>query len=92
MAGGYDNNLSGVLFVNDKGDNEKRPDWKGSAEINGEHFWVSGWARSGAKGELISLKFELKDAAKAATSHSVPKQEKAAAAVASYAGDDDIPF
>ena len=31
----YDNNLTGVLFVNDKQGNEKRPDWKGSAEIDG---------------------------------------------------------
>ena len=29
----YDNNLSGVLFKNDKGDNEKRPDYKGSLNV-----------------------------------------------------------
>jgi hypothetical protein len=26
----YDNRLSGALFKNDKGDNPKRPDYKGS--------------------------------------------------------------
>jgi len=27
----YDNNNRGVLFKNDKGDNDKRPDYRGSA-------------------------------------------------------------
>ena len=61
----YDNNLTGVLFVNDKSGNDKRPDWKGSAEIDGVHFWVSGWNRQSAKGELISLKL-VQDAMPAA--------------------------
>jgi hypothetical protein len=45
----YDNNLSGVLFKNDKGDNEKRPDYKGSAEIEGVQYWVSAWIRDTAQ-------------------------------------------
>jgi hypothetical protein len=82
----YDNNLSGVLFKNDKGDNEKRPDYKGSAEIEGVQYWVSAWIRDGAKGKFMSMKYEAKEvqAAKPA-----PKP----VASAGY-GDDDgsIPF
>ena len=56
----YDNNLTGVLFKNDKGENEKRPDYKGSAEIEGVQYWVSAWIRDGAKGKFMSMKYERK--------------------------------
>lgn len=82
----YDNNLTGVLFVNDKQGNEKRPDWKGSAEIDGVHFWVSGWNRQSAKGELISLKLEKKE-----QQASRPAPAPAPAPAASLE-EDDIPF
>lgn len=57
----YDNNLSGVLFKNDKDGNEKRPDYKGSAEIEGVQYWVSAWIREGAKGKFMSMKYERKE-------------------------------
>lgn len=88
MSQQYDNNLTGVMFVNDKQGNEKRPDWKGSLEIDGVHYWVSGWIRKSARGELISLKLEKKE-----------KQQAAAPAAPAYqapaqSGDvgDDLPF
>lgn len=84
----YDNNLSGVLFKNDKGDNEKRPDYKGSAEIEGVQYWVSAWIRDGAKGKFMSMKYERKEQQAAK-----PAQAAPAVASAGYgAVDDDIPF
>ena len=85
----YDNNLSGALFKNDKGDNEKRPDYKGSAEIEGVQYWVSAWIRDGAKGKFMSMKYEKKEQQAAA------KQVQSAATPATapgYADIDDIPF
>ena len=86
----YDNNLSGVLFKNDKGDNEKRPDYKGSAEIEGVQYWVSAWVRDGAKGKFMSMKYERKD------KQAAPAPKPAAPADSPSAGygavDDDIPF
>lgn len=73
MTQQYDNNLSGVLFKNDKGDNEKRPDYKGSAEIEGVHYWVSAWIRDGAKGKFMSMKYEKKEQ-QAAASKPAPQQ------------------
>lgn len=87
MSQQYDNNLTGVLFVNDKQGNEKRPDWKGSAEIDGVQFWVSGWNRQSAKGELISLKLEKKEQQQS----SRPAPAPAPAPAAPLEGDD-IPF
>ena len=62
----YDNNLTGVLFKNDKQGNEKRPDYKGSAEIEGVQYWVSAWVRDTAKGKCLSMKYERKDGQAAA--------------------------
>jgi len=83
----YDNNLSGVLFKNDKGDNEKRPDYKGSAEIEGVHYWVSAWIRDGAKGKFMSMKYEKKEQQAAAS-----KPAHRAAATQAAAFEDDCPF
>lgn len=83
----YDNNMTGVLFKHDKQGNEKRPDYKGSCEINGAPMWISAWIRDkkDGSGKFMSLKFEPKDA---------PKQDAHNAAKANgYAPQtDDIPF
>ena len=79
----YDNNLSGVLFKNDKDGNEKRPDYKGSAEIDGVHFWISAWIREGAKGKFMSMKYERKEGQ--------PTAAKTAPAPAVF-DDSDAPF
>lgn len=81
----YDNNLTGVLFKNDKGDNEKRPDYKGSAEIEGVQYWVSAWIKEGAKGKFMSMKYERKEA-------QADKPRSADPAPAGPVTDDDIPF
>lgn len=82
----YDNNLTGVLFKNDKGDNEKRPDYKGSAEIEGVQYWVSAWIKEGAKGKFMSMKYERKEQ----QAQAAPKPAPAPQAPDAF--DDDIPF
>jgi hypothetical protein len=83
----YDNNLSGVLFKNDKDGNEKRPDYKGSAEIEGVQYWVSAWVRDGAKGKFMSMKYERKDKQQPAAAPAAPVASAGYGAVS-----DDIPF
>ena len=39
-----------LLFQNDKGTNEKRPDYKGGCMINGEVFEIAGWKKIAANG------------------------------------------
>lgn len=87
MSQQYDNNLSGVLFKNDKDGNEKRPDYKGSAEIEGVQYWVSAWIRDGAKGKFMSMKYEAKEKQQAQQSQ-VPKP----APVDEFDDGLDIPF
>jgi hypothetical protein len=59
----YDNTNTGSLFVNDKGDNDKRPDRKGSINVAGVDYWISGWLREGNGKKFLSLKVEPKNEA-----------------------------
>ena len=77
MSQQYDNNLSGVLFKNDKDGNEKRPDYKGSAEIEGVQYWVSAWIRDGAKGKFMSMKYEAKEKQQATPARQQPSPQPA---------------
>ena len=58
----YDPEKKGVLFKNDKGDNEKRPDYRGTAVIEGVDYNISVWVKKSKKSgdEYLSLSFEQK--------------------------------
>lgn len=60
----YDNTNTFVLFKNDKGDNPKRPDYTGNANVDGIEFRISGWIREGANGKFISGSVQMKETAK----------------------------
>lgn len=55
-------NNSGALFVNDKKQSDKHPDYKGNAVINGVEYWLAGWKRESQSGrKYLSIAFEPKD-------------------------------
>lgn len=91
----YDNTNSGILTRNDKGDNEKRPDYKGSININGQEYWLSAWIRTGGEGsklagqKYMSLKAELKEQQAPAKPKPVSRQKTQAD---SPFEDQEIPF
>ena len=64
----YDNTNSGILTKNDKGDNEARPDYKGSINVGGVDYWLSAWIKTGRDGtklagqKSMSLSVQPKDA------------------------------
>lgn len=60
MSDEYDNELTGVLFPNDKRGNEKAPDVTGKAQIEGVEYRVAGWKRQSLNTgkSFFSLKFE----------------------------------
>lgn len=94
----YDNSNRGVLFVNDRKENEKHSDYNGTALIvspSGEEFevWVNGWKRTGKSGKtFLSLQFKAKTA-QASNPPSAPaaKTAKPKARV-EQSLDDEIPF
>jgi hypothetical protein len=49
-----------ALFKNDKGDNEKRPDYKGGGlDLNGNDVEIACWIKEGKKGKFMSCKMKL---------------------------------
>lgn len=54
---------TGALFKNDKGDNPKRPDYRGDALIDGRSFKLSAWIQKSKKdgSSYMSIKIEPKD-------------------------------
>ena len=54
--------FTGSLRKNDKGDNDKRPDYRGRITLEeGHDYWVSGWINTDREtgGKYMSLKLEI---------------------------------
>jgi uncharacterized protein (DUF736 family) len=58
----YDNTNRGVLFKNNQGDNPKRPQYRGSLNVNGADFNISAWIKESRKdgSKFMSLSVEPK--------------------------------
>ena len=52
---------SGVLFRNDKRENEKAPNYKGNITVNGQDFWLSAWIKEGKGGKFMGLALSPKE-------------------------------
>ncbi len=90
MSKQFDNNMTGVLFKNDKKDSDSHPDYKGQAEVDGVDCWLSAWINEGPKGKFMKLKFTRKDEKSAPKPK--PKDEKYRAGAPAGFDDDDAPF
>jgi len=98
----YDNTNRGVVFVNERKEQDSHPDMKGSINIEGTEYWLSGWWKTPQAGgeDFLSLSVKLKDGQqRAATSQqrgrpSQAQRGRTQPAAPSGAGDmdDDIPF
>lgn len=77
----------GSLFQNDKGDNPKRPDIKGTLMWKGELLELAGWQKDGKNGWFYSLNAKPKE-------EQAPRAEKRqdAAPASAVPFDDDLPF
>lgn len=54
---------SGVLFKNDRKQNERSPDYRGSINIDGREMWLNAWIKTSAAGnKFMSLSVKPKDA------------------------------
>lgn len=45
----------GNLFKNDKGGNDKRPDYRGEITVGGTKYKLSAWLKDGQKGKYMSI-------------------------------------
>ena len=61
----YNNTNRGSLFKNDRKDDTKFPDYKGSLNVDGIDYWLSAWikiSKDGAKFMSLSIKNKNADA------------------------------
>ena len=52
---------SGVLFRNDKKDNDRAPEYKGNLTVNGQDYWLSAWIKEGKSGKFMGLALSPKE-------------------------------
>jgi len=74
---------SGVLFSNDKKDNERAPHYKGNITVEGKDYWLSAWVKEGKSGKFMGLAVSPKEEFKAKPS----ERSKA-----TNFDDSDLPF
>jgi hypothetical protein len=88
----YDNTDKGTLFVNDKKETEKHPDYNGSINVGGKDFWISGWKKKSEKTgkTFLSLSVRAKEETPRQSSEPTRKATKGAGGFADM--DDDMPF
>jgi hypothetical protein len=96
MTKQYDNSNRGALFVNDRKEQDSHPDLKGSINVGGKEYWLSAWNRDTAKGPVISISVQPKDAphqtAAKAGAAKREAQRPAQRAPEPDFNDDDLPF
>ena len=75
---------SGVLFSNDKKDNERAPHYKGNITVDGKDYWLSAWIKEGKSGKFMGLAVSPKEEYKPKTS----ERSKATG----FDNAEDLPF
>ena len=75
---------SGVLFRNDKRENEKAPSYKGNITVDGKDYWLSAWVKEGKSGKFMGLAVSPKEEYK-------PKPSERSKATG-FDSDDSMPF
>ena len=83
----FDNTNTFTLGKADKGDNPKRPDYKGKINIKGREFYLDGWIRTAGDGRKF-ISGAVKPIEKPAEAPAPAKQP--AKDLADM--DDEIPF
>jgi hypothetical protein len=96
---GWDNTNRGSLFSNDRKEKDSHPDYKGSINIDGVEYWISGWKKKIQRGDkagqvFVSLSVQEKDgsASKPPSSNSFGSGGSTNGNPSMVGGEDDLPF
>ena len=85
----YDNSNRGSIWKNEDRKSETHPQFKGSAEVGGVEYWVSGWLRKAGGNPMapaMSFSFTAKEV------QATKSQPTAAPVDNNFDADGDIPF
>lgn len=74
---------SGVLFKNDKIENDRSPTYKGNITVDGKDYWLSAWVKEGKSGKFMGLAVSPKE------QQSKPSERSKAT---NFDDDDALPF
>jgi hypothetical protein len=94
MSQNAQRDMSGILFKNDRKEQDSHADYNGTATINGEEFWMNAWLKKGAKGNFMSFSFRPKTAKQSSISErakATPPQRDAPMRRREEL-DDEVPF
>lgn len=81
----FDNTNTGVLFRNKDKDTDRHPDYRGTLDVNGETFWISGWIKvAGPQAKNPGEKFM--------SLAITPQRQSNSSAPLDDSDTDDIPF
>lgn len=88
---GYDNSNRGAMWSSTDKQSDKHPDFKGSLNVGGMEYWLSGWKRkAGANpaAPVVTFSIEAKQGHRGADR----KEHGESTPPADYDFDDDLPF
>ena len=100
----YDNTNTGLLKRNDRKEKDSHPDYRGTINIDGTDYWLSGWLKVGREGtKLAGQKFfslsvtpmedqQTRGGNRPAAPSRQQARQQPAPRQADPLDDDDIPF
>ena len=77
------NDNRGSISKNKRKEQDKHPDYRGSATIEGKQYWISAWIKQKDGESFLSMNYQIKE-----EQASKPQQAKSK----SNYDDDDMPF
>ena len=58
----YDHTNRGAIFPNDRKQSDQQPDYRGSINVEGTEYWISGWKKTAKTGNVfLSVSVRPKD-------------------------------
>jgi len=88
----YDETNRGAIWKNEKKEKETHPDWKGSINVEGVDYWLSGWSRKqgdNPKSPSVRFSVQRKDDVQR---QGMAQAQAAVAPVSTDPFEDTIPF